>query len=843
MKRFFTQVRKAELCRGWKGLQVLVVMSLFSNSLFAQPADVSPALPGSMTGGSEQNFASPGSATQHSELYQGTSGATEINPALLKKAWPAKWITCPDVNQRAYGIYHFRKKITLATKPDKFLLHISADNRYRFFVNGKPVCFGPARGDFYNWYYESIDVSKYLKAGENTLAAVVWNMAELASVAQFSNQTAFVVQGDGEKEKIANTDKSWKVYQNTSYHPVSLDNMERLQSYMVIGPGDYVKASKYPWNWEKPAYNDLQWKAAEPITSPEPMGSGTDNRWTMVPRSIPLMPENLQRFDKIRRSTAALGQSDILQGKKALVIPAGKKVSILLDQGFNTVAYPEIILSQGKGAKVKLTYAETLFKNGVKGNRDEVEGKTLIGNYDIFEMDGSSQRLFRPLWQRTYRYLQLDITTAGQSLTINDIYGMATGYPFEENASFTSNDPSLKAIWNVGWRTAKLCAGETYYDCPYYEQLQYEGDTRIQALISLYVSGDDRLMRKAINDFYNSRVPEGLTQGRYPSNRIQVIPPFSLYWISMLHDYMMLKNDNVFLKKYMIGVDGILNWYKNQIDTEKNMLGPMEWWHFTDWSKGFTGMGVPPGAEDGNSSILSLQYAYTLKQAADLYKHFGQQGKADECTELAKSIGKGTLKHCYDPARGLVADSPEKTSFSQHANIMAVLSDAIDPEEAPKLMSEVLKDNTLIQATFYYRFYLNQALKHADMGNLYYGRLDPWRDMLKAGLTTFAENPDPSRSDCHAWSASPNYDFLATICGITPLTAGFETVQVKPELGELTEVSGRMPSPKGEIAVSVSKSNRKDADITVKLPAEMKGELIWGGKKIPLNAGENHFNL
>jgi alpha-L-rhamnosidase len=816
------------MCPGHKPLQVLLVMLLFSQNLSAQnPND---------------NTTIPGSSVQR----------PDINPDLLKKAWPAKWITCPAVNQRAYGIYHFRKKISLPAKPGKFMLHISADNRYRFFVNGQPVCFGPARGDFYNWYYESIDISPYLKTGENILAAVVWNMAELASVAQFSNQTAFVVQGDGENEKIANTDNSWKVYHNMSYKPVSLDNMERLQSYMVIGPGDYVKASKYPWNWEKPAFNDTIWKSAEIITSPEPMGAGTDNRWTMVPRSIPLITEKLQRFGSIRRSTVQLGKSDILHGKissspqdanKSLTIAPGKKISILLDQGFNTVAYPEILLSQGKGATVKLTYAETLFENGVKGNRDVVEGKTIIGNYDIFEMDGSSKRLFRPLWQRTYRYVQLDITTAAQALTINDIYGMATGYPFQENASFSSNDPSLKAIWDVGWRTAKLCAGETYYDCPYYEQLQYEGDTRIQALISLYVSGDDRLMRKAINDFYNSRVPEGLTQGRYPSNRIQVIPPFSLYWISMLHDYMMLRNDDEFLQKYLIGVDGILNWYKNQIDPAKNMLGPMKWWHFTDWSKGFTGMGVPPAAENGNSAILSLHYAYTLRQAAELYQHFGQKIKADECAELAKSIGKGTLQHCYVPARGLVADSPEKSSFSQHANIMAVLSDAIQQEEAKKLMTQVLQEPELIQATFYYRFYLNQALKHADMGNLYYSRLDPWRNMIKTGLTTFAENPDPSRSDCHAWSASPNYDFLATICGITPLTAGFESVQVKPELGELVEISGRMPSPKGEISVSVSRSNRKDADIKIKLPAETQGVLIWGSKNIPLKAGDNHFNL
>ena len=188
-----------------------------------------------------------------------------------------------------------------------------------------------------------------------------------------------------------------------------------------------------------------------------------------------------------------------------------------MDQSFNTIGYPEILVSGGKGSSVKLTYAEALFdKNHQKGNRNEIEGKEIEGNYDLFQPDGGAKRLFRPLWFKTYRYLQLDIVTKEEPLVIEDLYGMYTGYPFKEKATFTSNDQSLQDIWKVGWRTARLCAWETYFDCPYYEQLQYVADTRIQALISLYVTGDDRLMRKAILNFGNSRIPEGLTMSRYP---------------------------------------------------------------------------------------------------------------------------------------------------------------------------------------------------------------------------------------------------------------------------------------------------------------------------------------
>lgn len=88
------------------------------------------------------------------------------------------------------------------------------------------------------------------------------------------------------------------------------------------------------------------------------------------------------------------------------------------------------------------------------------------------------------------------------------------------------------------------------------------------------------------------------------------------------------------------------------------------------------------------------------------------------------------------------------------------------------------------------------ALNKAGLANLYYASLKPWRDMVANGLTTFAENPDPTRSDCHAWSASPVYDFLSTICGIIPGSPGFETATIRPALGGLKEVHGSMPHPK-----------------------------------------------
>ena len=768
--------------------------------------------------------------------------AQQINPSLLSGEWPASWISCPDAPQRDYGVYHFRKTFSIDHLPGKFIVHVSADNRYRLFVNGKAICNGPARGDLYNWYFETVDIAPYLQQGTNVIAALVWNMGVYAPVAQVSNQTAFVVQGNSDTEKIINTGDGWKVFHDRSYKACSIDNGPRLHTYMVIGPGDEVEAAAFPWEWEQTTYTDTaDWLPANKIARTVPYGYGTDNLWTLVPRNIPLMREDRQRITLVRTASGISIPAGFLKGEESLVIPAHKTVNILLDQQFNTVAYPELIVSQGKDAVIRMTYAEALFEgNGQKGNRNDIDGKKIQGNYDVFKPDGGAKRKFRPLWIRTYRYLQLDITTQEQPLLINDLYGMATGYPFSMQASFSCNDESLRQIWDIGWRTAQLCAGETYYDCPYYEQLQYEGDTRIQSLISLYMTGDDRLMRKAILDFYHSRIPEGLTQGRYPSNRIQVIPPFSLFWVSMIHDYWMHRKDHRFVADFLIPVMGVLDWFEKRIDSSRQMLGPMKWWGFADWNHAFP-WGVPDGATDGNSSVLTLQYASTLQQAAELFAFFGKSGQAAHYSALAKKLLSATFRQCFDLSKGEMANTPLKNTFSQHASIMAVLSGCVPRERMQAVMQKVLYDTSLSQATFYYRFYLTRALKKAGMADLYYSQLTPWRGMITNGLTTFAENPDPTRSDCHAWSASPNYDFLATICGIVPGSPGFNTVSIEPAPGELKEIKGTMPHPDGLISVSLKRIGKNGIDALIILPEHVTGKFIWQGKITPLKGGEQHL--
>ncbi len=779
--------------------------------------------------------------------------AQKPSDAVVNLRWKAEWIAPQNVSLKDFGVYHFRKNFDLTQKPNSFIINVSGDNRYRVFVNGNYVGAGPARSDLMHWNFDTYDIAPYLQQGKNTIAAVVWNFGKDMPWAQMSNKTCFILQGNSPAEEIVNTNKTWKVTQNNAYKALPVDGA-KLWTFIVVGCGEDVDASKYPFGWEKTDFDDKTWTIPQSFENGHPTGVGSGAEWHLVPRTIPQMEEVYQPIKEIRRfSNIAdeLVNDKWLKGTGTFTIPANTKTTILLDQTFETVAYPEMTVSGGKGSSIQFTYAEALVNDKrQKGNRNEISGRKIMGNVDIFRPDGVAKRTFKPLWFRTFRYIELEIETKSEPLTINSFYGLKTGYPFEEKASFSSkDDQSMTNIWKVGWQTARLCAGETYFDCPYYEQLQYTGDTRIQSLISLYVSGDDRLMRKALMDFDNSTISEGLTQSRYPSNTTQIIPTFSLFWVSMTYDYWMHRKDDKFVASLLPNIEKVLAWYERKLDPKKNMLGPLNWWQFVDWAKPWLWDekanigGIPEGSTKGGSSIISFQYAYTLRQASAIFETYGQKDKAVYYKTLADLISKSTYESCYDATRVEVADTPDKKIFSQHANIFALLSNSVPKANEKAIMEKVLTDNSLIQTTFYFKFYLTQALKKVGMGERYHSTLQPWREMINMGLTTFAEQPEPTRSDCHAWSASPNYDFLATICGIMPDAPSFEEVLIQPSLGILNDAEGKMPHPKGEIKVSVKRKGKSGIEGEVTLPENTKGRFVWNGKTLPLKGGKQSVSL
>jgi alpha-L-rhamnosidase len=769
--------------------------------------------------------------------------AQSVNQTILSKPWKANWITVPGESNDGYGVYLFRKSFNLPNKPDSFFIWVSADNRYKLYVNEHQVSLGPARGDLEHWNFEILDIAPFLRTGSNTLAAIVWNEGAWRAEGQISLRTGFILQTPVEKGVTINTGRDWKCLRDSAFQPLPF----KINTYYVAGPGELVNLNDQITDWMKQDFDDNAWKNAEIIMRgmPENMegGYGTVPGWLLKPSSIPAMELKNQRFAKIVRSEGSSISDSFPYFKSSTTIPAHNFTTIILDQGFLTNAYPELVFSGGQGGTISLSYAEALYTHfPSKGNRNETDGKVFIGRKDSLLSNGKAHQFFTTLSFRTYRYLQISVHTMDEALTIEDIFGIATGYPFQFNARLTSDDPELEKMLEIGWRTAKNCAMETYMDCPYYEQLQYIGDTRIQALISLYNSGDERLLRNAMNEMDNSRRPEGVTLSRHPSFTPQYIPTFSLWYIGMLHDYMMYGRDSIYLKNKLPGERQIMNYFRNYQSPDGSLKG-VPYWMFTDWveTKGWNS-GTGPVGKDGCSSLLDLQLLWAYQLASDLESKYGLQSYAVLYNKYADQLKKTIRIKYWDDRRKLFADRPEKDLFSQHANALAILTGMVDNTGDAALAKQILSDTTLAPASIYFKFYLHMALVKAGLGNDYLNWLGMWRENIKMGMTTWAEIPDinNTRSDCHAWGSSPNIEFFRTILGIDSDAPGFAKVKIEPHLGMLKKIQGEIPHPRGKIDVRYLFENGK-WKIQIDLPSKTSGSLIWLKKSYSLKPGLNNY--
>jgi alpha-L-rhamnosidase len=772
--------------------------------------------------------------------------------------WQAQWIMHPEVAPQSHAMVLFRKTFEVNEKPDNFLIHLSADNHYRFFVNGEYVLRGPARGDLSHWFYESVDIAKYLQEGKNVVAAEVVNWGPNRSFSYFSQMVSFILQGNSETENIVNTlADSWKCLHNRAVYPKIVDwifDRSTIDFGLYIGnPTDSIIGNQYPWGWETADYDDSAWLPAR--WADVAGGRGTQHAGgilysggkLLVPRRAPILKERRIPFQKIRRVSGIEKDEGFILSTKPLVIKPNSKVSILIDNEELTMGYPEMLVSGGKNAKIQAMYAENLIvKNKApKGNRNEIEGKYMVGIKDVFIPDGGENRLFKPTYIRTFRYIQLDIETKDEALTLDNYYHVECRAPLDLKAEFSTGSELTDWIMDAGWRTVSLCAQDYLMSDAYYEQLQYVGDSRVHNLVLFTLSGDDRLTRNALQQFDQSRIPEGLTLACYPNAFYLVIPSYSLIWIDQIYDYMMWRDDKAFISQFELGIQNVLYWFEQKMQPN-GLMGKMEWWGALAWPRHYQN-GEPPSIYEGNNTLYTLHYAYTLRHAAAIFEFMGKREKADWCRRRADHICNSVNRLCKNKD-GFYIESPQHFKVSQITNLMAILADAVTGNEARLLMERLLEPKDWFgQVDLFLHLYLFEAMNKTGFQDHFLSELTEWQLMKERGMTTFAEVPlewgeENQRSECHPWSSSPNYFFFRTMCGIMPLEPGHKKVEIAPFFGEFKKIKAVYPHHSGNIELEFYR-DKAELKGKISIPKGMRAVLKWNGKKIKLTTGQQEVKM
>lgn len=785
-------------------------------------------------------------------LHMGNTGISPVQPID-----EAAWIWHPGFGNVAVShadvfaggwrepvLLRFRKQFEATATPVR--IHVTADERFELFADGHRIARGPDRSDVEHWSYATYELT--LAPGSHRLEALAWSIGPYAPVAQLSWRGGFVLKAEGDYDAQLTTGKAaWEVSQLEGYEFTA----------GVVFVGAQLTAHDCGPQWKEGNYVKAQ-VVRKPLRN-TPFGECAAG-WKLFPTRLPdqldrevtaghaaalgtgmLKKDDLVSAEQTRDPDLPKWQA-LITGQSEVVVPANTERFLLWDLDNYYCAYPLCEVSGGAGAKLAWGWAESLYlpKSEAKGRRDEFIGKTFRGITDTFLPGGGVRKKFSTLWWRAGRWCLLSIKTSAEPLTIHRLALNESRYPYENEASFDGGDSELAGVTELAVRGIQMCAHETYMDCPFYEQLMYDGDTRLELLTTDVMTRDDRLVKRAIELFDFSRRNWGFVNERYPAFLPQHSPTFSMIWALMLNDYTFWRNDPAFVKARAIGLRAMLEQFEPYLNSD-GLLEALPGWSFMDWVPQWSVGNAPDGAK-GVSALNNLLYVYALQKSATVEDSLGEPLLAQRLREKAVRTAAATKAKFWDESRGLIADNLAHTEFSEHGQCLALLSDTLTGEQAHRCFDQLLTAPDLKRATIYFSFYLMETWQKFGRGDLIVDRMGFWKDLVKQGLKTPVEMPGDTRSDCHAWGSHPLFHLHASVAGVRPASPGFRTVRIAPQPGKLPSIVSRTPHPDGFIALNLKFASQHCSG-SVELPSGITGTFFWKGKEQKLNSGANTIDL
>ena len=741
-------------------------------------------------------------------------------------------------------LLRFRKQFEATASPVR--IHVSADERFELFLDGHRVARGPDRSDVEHWSYATYDLG--LTAGNHRLEALVWSIGPYAPVAQMSWRGGFVLKADAEYDPQLTTGKSaWEV--------AKLDGYDFAPGVFFVGAqliahdcgaqwkeGDYVKAQVIRSPLQNAPYGESAagWKLF-PTTLPDQLDREITTGHAVASGTGALGTDDPVRVEHARHPALTNWQA-VIDGKEPFVVPPQTESFMLWDLNNYYCAYPTCEVSAGAGAKLTWSWAESLYlpKSEAKGQRGEFIGKTFRGMSDTFLPGGNAHQKFTTLWWRAGRWCLISIRTATEPLVIHRLALNENRYPYENEGSFDAGDSELPGVIALAVRGIQMCAHETYMDCPFYEQLMYDGDTRLELLTTDVMTRDDRLVKRALELFDFSRRNWGFVNERFPTYLAQHSPTFSMIWALMLNDYTYWRNDPAFVKARAIGLRSMLEHFEPYLNRD-GLLEHLPGWPFMDWVPQWH-VGNAPDGVTGVSSLNNLLYVFALQKSAEVEDFLGEPLLAQRLRAKAERTAQAVRAQFWVESRSLIADNLAHNQFSEHGQCLALLTDTLTRDQARRCFDQLLTAPDLKRATIYFSFYLLETWRKFGRGDLIVDRMSFWKDLVKQGLKTPVEMPGDTRSDCHAWGSHPLFHLHASVAGVRPASPGFRTVRIAPQPGKLPKILSRTPHPDGFIALDLAFEGDRCRG-SVELPPKITGVFVWQAKEQKLNSGANAIDL
>ncbi|RME42175.1 MAG: hypothetical protein D6791_18375 [Chloroflexi bacterium] len=672
----------------------------------------------------------------------------------------------------AYLRFRSPDGFSLGQMPQQAELRITADSRYRLWINGQFVTRGPARCYPRHQSVDRLDVRSHLWPGRNVIAVQVYQpgYSHFAYVHRGAAGLLLSLYADGQPVLV--TDAEWRVSRDPSF-------AEQVPRVSIYGAGVEIRDMSLSEPWQQPGYDAGDWAKARVVAE-----VGGYPWLQLEPRALPLLREERQPLTLVEGRCGPVGQrhpdahitldanwraarpasfSPDPDGRFPLRLGRHETASLLFDLGQDHTCAGEAEVRGAGGAEtVAISYHEKI--------RD---GQLVIsdpGTYcrvrmtDVYHLRQGDQ-LLEPFTLRGGRYLLFQITgPTGPDFAIRPLARVSV-YPLALSKPLELHDPELADIVALCERTFVACLQDGFVDSTWRESSQWLGDALPQALIMSSVSDDLRPLRRVIDMAAQGAYPDGVLPSVLPGEvHAYVIVDYNFIWVELLELYLRLSQDAVFVQGMWPTLVKMLDRFHRDRDEQGLLHSQPGRRLFLDWA---------PVSRNEPNAIYNLHYLLALQTAAHLGGRLGDLTQADRWQARAAALQAAARTAFWRDGRWY--DDLDGATFSQLAAALALLTGSTLPEEEEALLDAIAqrslddddsyRPGTMVLASPFMHHYIFEALRQG-------GRDDQvieiirrrWGRWTKAGYPTAWENWNvdfPDGSQCHAFSAHPRYHLAA----------------------------------------------------------------------------------
>tara|TARA_R110002050_G_scaffold53118_3_gene120887 strand:- start:16216 stop:18345 length:2130 start_codon:yes stop_codon:yes gene_type:complete len=496
----------------------------------------------------------------------------------------------------------------------------------------------------------------------------------------------------------------------------------------------------------------------------------------------------------------------------------------LVDFGKETFGYIKIHGLKGKG-KLALYYGES---------REEALDSAKCETLDNLYFDGNQPEIYTLEGSKAFRYVQVQAEATVEYDSISMLYEYL---PLEYRGEFKSSDEVLNKIWDISAYTMHLTTREFFIDGIKRDRWVWSGDAYQSYLMNYYLFFDSPSVERTLLAL----------RGKDPvTAHVNIIMDYSFYWFVGIHDYYLYTGDTKFIETFYPRMKSLMEFCLGRRN-ENGFLEPLEGdWVFIDWADG-----LPKTGEVSFEQMLLVRSLEAMAVSAEIA---GENEDQKEYQKLADDLKEKLFDVFWDEDENVMKhqriDGEIQDVVTRYANMFGIFFNYFNEEQKESVKNKVLLNDDVLQITTpYMRFYELEALCAMGEQKFVLDEIrDYWGGMLDLGATSFWEKYDPKQSGdehlemygrpygkslCHAWGASPIYLFGKYYFGVKPTSPGYATYEVKPDLGGLEWIEGKVPTPNGDVEMYCS-----TREIKIKA-AEGKGTLIFHSNSKPTtNSGK-----